>query len=1101
MKRFLMVFATFGAVALFAYPTFASWTISSESGTTRYITDGNWTLRLVQNYNGGDSVAYHERSGASTELDLTSVYGDTGRTITRVDNEGFKGKTDITKIILPDSCTVLWNKAFQSCTSLETVGLPRDFSLFNSDNIFDGCTALKTVYLTDETPIVGTVHFPPLLTVIRSLTFANCKSIERIYAPNVTEIGNRAFQNCTALKEAVFSEKLSAILTNGSYSDHSAFYNCSTLTNFYPSVWGTMTIGPGTFRNCYALKNYFDLSASGIAEIPSMWAAYTALEGVTFPTSLISFTGDQNFRQLQKGAIFRFLGDRPAVTTTGDKSPFYNSSHRHTFVVDAKTYPAWTNGTDFVAMSDIEGNSNIKGAFSESSVDFPTPQHPEQTLGVTIWGSGNGYYNWVVQYYASYPVTFVDEDGTTVLLEAEVDKGGYAEYTGETPVKESTAQYEYTFAGWSPDPATTVIDSATTFKATYSAAVRSYDITWQWENGSGTSTETVSLKYGDTPSHADVTKESDGTYSYTFSGWSTDGETVLDEIPSVMGAATYIAVFERHDASTTVKVSWFDEDGTTALDPAITVVTKGSRPTHAEPVKDSTVDTVFSFVGWIEIGGNGTVYKTEDLPAVNADISFKAHFTSSLRSYEISFVDHDGTVIKTAKLGYGTASNAVEAEKPANPSRDATAEYTYAFTGWSPEFAEVTGDAVYTAQYAATANSYNASFVDGVSLSAIGDSVAYAYGATVTLPTPVDHTAEGKAFAYWALDGVEVADWSMPAADTTYTATYTNILYTITWVNGNETTTTNCVYGDMPVPPVAKKDSSAKVQYTPAGWQPEIVSVTGDKTYTAKFTAKVTSPLELLYVAASNNAVTAQIDIAATIGNYSDSVDNSAALSASVGSLTVEGTASVETPTVTGTFTGLVAGGAYEWTLSASQTYSDFGGTVDTAVLRGRTWARKSRLWFNDPSFNGGTFNPASASSEKSQVRLRASVALPPILPRSLTNDTAAVVGIAPYQANAGRPAAWYAWNGEEWVRLYGASPEPDTTANIVGVVDFARRGGSAVAWYIDGRQMTTESGDWEVELVRGTSLSSFVFAGDDGSLESFSADYDVSGGLFLVIR
>ena len=54
----------------------------------------------------------------------------------------------------------------------------------------------------------------------------------------------------------------------------------------------------------------------------------------------------------------------------------------------------------------------------------------------------------VYQNLASF-LYFYDDIGANVLQILEVKNGGDGVYTGTTPTKESTAQYEYTFAGWS----------------------------------------------------------------------------------------------------------------------------------------------------------------------------------------------------------------------------------------------------------------------------------------------------------------------------------------------------------------------------------------------------------------------------------------------------------------------------------------------------------------------------------------------------------------------------------------------------------------------------------------------------------------------------
>ena len=61
----------------------------------------------------------------------------------------------------------------------------------------------------------------------------------------------------------------------------------------------------------------------------------------------------------------------------------------------------------------------------------------------------------------------------------------------------------------------------------------------------------------------------------------------------------------------------------------------------------------------------------------------------------ITFKNADGTVLETKTLEYGQ----VPTYSGKEPTKEATAEHSYRFDGWDKEFAEVTGDVAYTAQY------------------------------------------------------------------------------------------------------------------------------------------------------------------------------------------------------------------------------------------------------------------------------------------------------------------------------------------------------------------------------------------------------------------
>ena len=76
-------------------------------------------------------------------------------------------------------------------------------------------------------------------------------------------------------------------------------------------------------------------------------------------------------------------------------------------------------------------------------------------------------------------------------------------------------------------------------------------------------------------------------------------------------------------------------------------------------------------------------------------------FTVSERpKYTITFVDDDGiTVLQQSEVALDAMPT-----PPADPTKEATAEFTYTFAGWQPEIVAVTGVATYIATYNAMTN-------------------------------------------------------------------------------------------------------------------------------------------------------------------------------------------------------------------------------------------------------------------------------------------------------------------------------------------------------------------------------------------------------------
>ena len=145
----------------------------------------------------------------------------------------------------------------------------------------------------------------------------------------------------------------------------------------------------------------------------------------------------------------------------------------------------------------------------------------------------------------TYTIRFVDEDGTE-LQSSEVKYGQTPEYNGETPTKESTAEFHYTFAGWTPKIAD--VTGEATYKATYTATKRSYTLTVALAEGCeemGEVSGSGSYEYGTV-----VTLTATAHEGYKFMQWS-DGDTNATRTIIVEGEVTLTATFEAEGGSET----------------------------------------------------------------------------------------------------------------------------------------------------------------------------------------------------------------------------------------------------------------------------------------------------------------------------------------------------------------------------------------------------------------------------------------------------------------------------------------------------------------------------------------------------------------------
>ena len=134
----------------------------------------------------------------------------------------------------------------------------------------------------------------------------------------------------------------------------------------------------------------------------------------------------------------------------------------------------------------------------------------------------------------------------------------------------------------------------------------------------------------------------------------------------------------------TVVITYVDDEGNVLF---YEQYTYGQTPDPATPGKESTAQYDYTFTGWSPAIGPAT-----------SDATYQATFTATVRSYTITFVNEDGTVLYSEVLEYGQMPEYVGD----TPTKAEDKDYTYSFSGWTPEISEVIGAVTYTATYTAT---------------------------------------------------------------------------------------------------------------------------------------------------------------------------------------------------------------------------------------------------------------------------------------------------------------------------------------------------------------------------------------------------------------
>lgn len=271
-----------------------------------------------------------------------------------------------------------------------------------------------------------------------------------------------------------------------------------------------------------------------------------------------------------------------------------------------------------------------------------------------------------------YTIIFKNENGN--ILEEQIYKYGEVPvYKGETPTKVSTKKYEYKFKGWNKEIVKATEE--TTYIATFDEILRKYKITFADEDG--TVLEEKDYKYGEKPAYSkgQPVKEQDEQYTYKFEGWD-------KEIVDTTEETTYTARYSKTERS--YLVIYQNEDGTIIKQDTYKYSEEPSQPEALK--KESDEQYTYQFKYW-----------KKEKDQETKKITFTAYYEKTIREYEVTFKNQDGTVISTEIYKYGQTPQ----EPSEKPTKEADSQYTYEFIGWDKVIEKVTGKSIYTAKYKA----------------------------------------------------------------------------------------------------------------------------------------------------------------------------------------------------------------------------------------------------------------------------------------------------------------------------------------------------------------------------------------------------------------
>ncbi|MHB1315754.1 MAG: InlB B-repeat-containing protein [Christensenellales bacterium] len=402
-----------------------------------------------------------------------------------------------------------------------------------------------------------------------------------------------------------------------------------------------------------------------------------------------------------------------------------------------------------------------------------------------------------------YNITYTMNGGTNNI-------GNPATYTVEDAITLlDPTRAGYNFLGWTPAgsiPAGSTGDKA--FEATWSDAIE-YTITYDLDGGS----VSVANPTAYNAESADITLNNPTRPGWTFNGWTgtgLSGATLNVTIPTgSTGNRSYTATYTQINYTVTFNVG---TNGTTSNPATFTGLHYGD-PFPTPP--GITANAGWTFNGW---------------PVMPATVTGNASYTAAYTQINYTVTYDVGT--RGATLDQTTFTGLHYGDTfPAAPDVDADPGWT--FNGWPVRPATVTGNASYTAAY--TQINYTVTFVVGAN-GTTGDQTTFTglhYGNLF----PAEPTVTPN--AGWTFDGWPVLPATV-TANATYTATYSPISYTVTFVDFNGTVlgTGTVPYGGNAIPPT----EPTRDGYTFSGWDKGFNNITADTTITAQYTVNPPAP-------------------------------------------------------------------------------------------------------------------------------------------------------------------------------------------------------------------------------------------------------------------